>query len=104
MFKLISLLVRKPDLTHAQFVEHWTGVHARLATEIPQLARYEQNVLPDGPAGGIDGVAILWFRNKDDLMAFRGSTAGRRWIADTAEFMDNDRSQNLVVQESVIIG
>ena len=103
MFKLISLLARKPDTTHEQFVQHWTGVHARLATEISQLVRYEQNIFPDGPVGGVDGIAILWFSNKEELGAFRESAAGQRWIADTGEFMDNERSQNFMVRESVVV-
>jgi len=104
MLKLITLLVRKPELTHEQFLEHWTTVHAELALQIPQIARYHRNAFPGGPVNGIDGIAEVWFRNAQDRDAFRASEAGQRWIADCGNFMDNPRCQHFAVEETQVVG
>ena len=43
MIKSVSLLTRKPGMTHAQFVRHWVDVHAPLARGVPGLRRYVQS-------------------------------------------------------------
>jgi uncharacterized protein (TIGR02118 family) len=70
MIKSISLLTRKPHLTHAQFVKHWLEVHAPLAHAVPGIRRYVQSHIVeerrrrDIPATEveIDGIAELWFQ------------------------------------------
>lgn len=104
MLKMISLLVRKPDITHEQFLAHWSTVHTALAKEIPQLVRYRQNVLPGGASGEVDGIAELWFSDAAGRDAFRASEAGQRWIADNANFLDNGRCRHFVVDEKAIVG
>lgn len=104
MLKSLSLLVRRPDLTHDQFVSHWTEVHAPLARAIPQLRRYVQNHLPAGAAGEVDGIAELWFDSAADRDAFRASEAGQRWIADGANFLDGPRCRQFAVEETSVIG
>jgi hypothetical protein len=42
MIKSISLLTRKRDLTHEEFLRHWVEVHAPLAHGVPGLLRYVQ--------------------------------------------------------------
>jgi len=68
MIKSLSLLTRKPGMTHEQFVKHWLEVHGPLARKVPGLRRYvqshilEERTRPDIPSTDveIDGVAELW--------------------------------------------
>ena len=39
MIKSLSLLTRKPGMTHEQFVKHWLEVHGPLARKVPGLRR-----------------------------------------------------------------
>ena len=39
MIKSLSLLTRKPGMTHEQFVKHWRQVHGPLARKVPGLRR-----------------------------------------------------------------
>ena len=67
MIKSLSLLTRKPGMTHEQFVKHWLEVHGPLARKVPGLRRYvqshilEERTRPDIPSTDveIDGVAEL---------------------------------------------
>ena len=43
MIKSISLLTRRPELTHEEFVRHWVEIHAPLAHAVPGVRRYVQN-------------------------------------------------------------
>ena len=43
MIKSISLLTRRPELTHDQFMRHWVEIHAPLAHAVPGMRRYVQN-------------------------------------------------------------
>ena len=47
MIKSISLLTRRPELTHEQFMTHWVEIHAPLAHAVPGLRRYIQNHIRD---------------------------------------------------------
>jgi uncharacterized protein (TIGR02118 family) len=91
--KRVSFVHRRDDLTHEQFVRHWTEVHAPLArVHHPGIADYTQNVVRRAytPGGAnIDGIAELRFRTRADLETrFYDSEAGKAIIrADVAEFI-----------------
>lgn len=80
MIKLISLLTRKPELTHAQFVAHWVDIHAPLAHAVPGLMRYVQSHIVgertrddiQAMTLDVDGIAELWFADEAAM-----ETAGR---------------------------
>jgi uncharacterized protein (TIGR02118 family) len=68
---------RRPDLTSAQFAEHWTNVHGVLAREMPGLHSYLQNHIEKRhfeidpmPSHAVDGISQLWF---DDIAAMERS-------------------------------
>jgi hypothetical protein len=109
MIKLLSLLTRKPDLTHDQFVRHWFDVHAPLAHAVPGIRRYVQSHItgtrnrPDVPETDVDvdGIAELWY---DDLEAFRRAAATREMKAltdDGALFIGQIKT--FVIEEREII-
>ncbi len=73
MLKFTILLVRKPTLTHEEFVAHHKLAHSKLFMSVPAVAetvrRYVQQHrsdvnLPDMPMTRYDGITELWF---DDL-------------------------------------
>src|SRR5207248_11076498 len=72
MIKSLSLLTRRPELSHEQFMRHWVEIHAPLAHPVPGVRRYVQNHIqgertrPDIPTTevAIDGVAELWYDDR----------------------------------------
>ena len=38
MIKSLSLLTRRPELSHAEFVKHWLEIHGPLALAVPAYA------------------------------------------------------------------
>jgi uncharacterized protein (TIGR02118 family) len=76
----MGMIRRRPDLTPAEFSDHWSGPHGVLATKIPNLRRYHQNhTIATLPFGGLpdrwslDGLSELWFDDIDSMM--RGITS-----------------------------
>jgi uncharacterized protein (TIGR02118 family) len=108
--KRVSFVHRRDDLTHEQFVRHWTEVHAPLArVHHPGIADYTQNVVRRAysPGGAnIDGIAELRFRTRADLETrFYDSEAGKAIIrADVAEFIGQSGLATTLMRERVIKG
>jgi len=110
MIKRISLLVRKPELTHAQFVKHWVEVHAPLAHAVPGLRRYvqchirEEQRRPDIPSLDleVDGIAELWYDDREAMVRSLASPEARTLQADGALFIG--RIKTFTVEEKVVIG
>ncbi|MFT4958041.1 MAG: hypothetical protein ACI9EZ_001362, partial [Halobacteriales archaeon] len=40
MIKLVTLLVRRDDLSHQEFVDYWQTEHAPRAKEMPHVKKY----------------------------------------------------------------
>ena len=73
--KVLSLLMRKPEIDIALFQSYWRNTHGPLAAKIPQARRYAQchvrtSAYADGRTPRYDGVAEMWF---DDFEAVRAS-------------------------------
>jgi uncharacterized protein (TIGR02118 family) len=85
---------RRSALTHDEFAEHWTRVHAPLARRHhPVLVRYVQNVVLEAITPGapeVDGIAELGFRTIHDVRhRMYDSPAGAEIIRrDIARFLD----------------
>ncbi len=107
MIRLVFVLRRKPGMTLAEFQQYWRGVHgplvARHATTL-EIHRYVQvhtleDAVNDRLAGArgkmeppYDGVAELWWTNREALAASSGSAAaqaaGSELLEDEARFID----------------
>jgi uncharacterized protein (TIGR02118 family) len=109
MIKLLSLLTRKDDITHEEFVRYWYDVHAPLALAVPGIRRYVQSHItdirsrPDIPDTGVevDGIAELWY---DDLASFEQAAATpemKRLTDDGALFIGQIKTY--VIEERQII-
>ena len=109
MIKAISLLVRKPGMTHEQFVKHWLEIHGPLALKVSGIRRYVQSHIvderrrPDIPPIGveIDGIAELWYDDRDAMERANASPEAKRLHADGALFIG--RIKSFIVEEKVII-
>ena len=77
MYKHVALLVRKPDMTHEEFVDHWQNTHTPIARDIEGVVRYT-TVLPVDPEHAeFDGIAELYFEDLDALHDALGSEGSR---------------------------
>jgi len=109
MIKSLSLLVRKPHLTHDQFMKHWVDVHAPLARAVPGVRRYVQTHIlearkrPDVPDLDveIDGIAELWYDDREAMARAIASPEGKALYADGAKFIG--RIKSFTTEELVVI-
>lgn len=109
MIKSISLLTRKPELTHDEFVQHWVNVHAPLAHAVPRLKRYVQSHIVGERTRSdittldveIDGIAELWYESLDDLHHAMSTPEAKRLHDDGATFIG--RIKTYTIEERVII-
>ncbi|WP_255170849.1 EthD domain-containing protein [Natrononativus amylolyticus] len=101
MIKFVNVLVRREGLSHEEFVERWTGDHAELASELPGLRRYTTSVPTDPEQSSHDGIVELYFDDMGALGAAFESDAGQAVQDDAAEFVDMERSERLIVEETV---
>ena len=106
MIKVMLLMHRHPDMSHAEFSQYWRGTHGPIAKEMSQLRRYVQDHAPDkSPLGKppCDGIAELWFDSEEALQNAFASPEGKRTIADLAEFTDTGKSGPFVVDQVDIV-
>ncbi|MGM0718259.1 MAG: EthD family reductase [Halobacteriota archaeon] len=77
LYKHAAFLVRKPGMSHEEFVDHWQGTHTPIARDIDGVVRYV-TVLPAEPEHAeFDGVAELYFEELDALYDALGSEGSR---------------------------
>ncbi|HEV8679843.1 MAG TPA: EthD family reductase [Stellaceae bacterium] len=109
MIKSISLLTRRPELSHDEFVRHWLEVHAPLAHAVPGVRRYVQNHIegertrPDiaTTAVAVDGIAELWYDDRAAMDRANASPEAKRLHDDGALFIGGIKT--FTVEEKVII-
>lgn len=109
MIKSISLLTRRPELTHDEFVRHWVNIHAPLAHAVPKLKRYVQSHIvaertrPDIETldVDIDGIAELWYDSLDDLRYAMSTPEAKILHDDGATFIG--RIKTYTIEERLII-
>jgi uncharacterized protein (TIGR02118 family) len=107
MIRLVFVLRRKPGMSRAEFQKYWRETHGPLVASHStalNILRYVQlhtveDTINDQLAaarGGMetpyDGVAELWWNNREEITANAGSeaakTAGRELVQDEARFID----------------
>ena len=109
MIKSISLLTRRPELSHAEFVRHWVEIHAPLAHAVPGVRRYVQNHILDERRRAdipttevaVDGVAEMWYDDRAAMDRGNASPEAKRLHDDGALFIGGIKS--FIVEEKVII-
>ena len=109
MIKSLSLLTRRPELSHAEFVRHWIDIHAPLAHAVSGVRRYVQNHIqgertrPDIPTTdvAVDGVAELWFDDHAAMDRANVSPEAKRLHDDGALFIGGIKT--FIIEEKIII-
>lgn len=74
MIKSLSILTRKPELTHAQFKKVWLEEHAPMVRAVPEVKKYVLSFVIDQPTKAhvamhgidVDAIAELWYESKED--------------------------------------
>ena len=109
MIKVLSLLTRRPEFTHEQFVKHWLEIHAPLAHAVPGIRRYVQSHIvgtrtrADVPETDVqvDGIAELWYDDAAALARAAATPEMKRLTDDGALFIG--RIKTFVIEEKQII-
>ena len=109
MIKVLALLTRRPELTHAQFVKHWLEVHGPLAHAVPGVRRYVQSHIdgtrtrPDIPETDVevDGIAELWYDDEAAMQRAVASPEMKRLTDDGALIIG--RIKTYIIDEKQII-
>ena len=109
MIKVLSLLTRKPHLTHEEFVRHWREIHGPLALTVPGIRRYVQSHIEATRTRAdiaetevdVDGIAELWYDDEASLRASAATPEARALYADGAVFIG--RIKTYVIAEQVVI-
>ncbi len=121
MIKLTFCLRRLPSLSREEFQRYWFDNHAPLVrkhAEALRIQRYVQlhtrtdelNDALRGSRGGpepYDGVAELWWQNRDDMTAAmatpEGIAAGQALLEDERRFIDLANSPLWMGEEKQVI-
>ena len=69
MVKRISLVWKRPELSHAEFRRIWLGEHVEYAKQLPGVREYTIDFVTDGPKDAPSAVATLRFDTRDALEA-----------------------------------
>ncbi|MEF8776698.1 MAG: EthD family reductase [Haloarculaceae archaeon] len=101
MRKVLTLLVRDPDLTHDEFASYLREEPAPLAEDLSGVEAYSISLPADPERAVYDGVAELYLAPDESLGSVFDGEVGQRVQADTANVMDTDASDLLVVDEDV---
>ena len=103
MIKQTSFFKRRRDLALDDFGAYWRGRHADVVRRIKGLVRYVQNHAVGGDAErGFDGIAEVWFEDKDAMRASAGSPELAAVRADEANFIDADSMAAIICDEWVL--
>lgn len=95
MIKIVALLTRSEQLSHEEFIRRWVDHHAPLALAVEGIRKYVVCPVdgtltrPDIPSQGVgvDGIAELWFDNRDSMHSALDSPDGKALTNDGVEFI-----------------
>ena len=111
MIKAVALLARKPELTHAEFVEYYENNHAELIRSLlPQIGEYRRNYLDRGnmlgaagaPDPDFDVISEFVFADREAYEAMIATHARPEVAAaieaDEEKFLDRSRNRMYIVE------
>lgn len=104
MIKRVSLVRRLPDLSHEDFVAHWSGPHVEIVRQLPGVRGLRLNVprswTPEEAAW--DGIGEVWFDSVEAAeQAFRAEPHAARLADDRRRFLGE--AQVAFVEELTIV-
>lgn len=88
MFKIMTLLKKKPEFSDEEFARYWLETHASLAKKMPGLRRYVVNIVkrPPNREPDYNGVVELWFDDQASMKRAFTSPEGVATQNDTEVF------------------
>ncbi|MCU1397349.1 MAG: hypothetical protein JWN62_458 [Acidimicrobiales bacterium] len=98
MLKAMILLARRTDMTPEAFRAWWLDEHAPLAAQLPAVRKIVFNAIDD--ADDHDGVAELWFDDRQSFDAAYASEIGQRVAADSMAHV-RGRTRLFVVEHAI---
>ena len=111
MITLHAMLVRRPDLSHEEFLAYWHGTHGPLIRDNPDLTRhllsYHQH--PATPQAGklgldaFDGITVQTFADWDAFWALATQPESKAMNDDMANFLDVAKLQVTVTSDAVVV-
>jgi uncharacterized protein (TIGR02118 family) len=109
VIKRVSLIARKPEILHEEFVNHWVEIHAPMARACPGISRYALTIVNSSSTRKdvaafeiqVDGIAELWFKDQAAFDLYQNSPATKRLRDDGATFIG--REIDFVTEERVVI-
>ena len=104
MIKRVSLVRRKPELTHEAFIAHWMGPHADIVKQLPGLRGLRFGVVQrwTPEAAAWDGIGELWFDSIEAAdQAFATEPHASRLKADRLKFLGE--AQAVFVEEHTAV-
>src|SRR5262249_44212611 len=112
LVKILTVFVRRPDLTREAFRSHYEKRHVPRAMEHVAhfgFRKYVRNhvVGPDGVEPGFDCLTEFFFRSLEDAgssVGFMSSPEGRWFAEDELNFLDMSPPPSLELAESVVAG
>jgi uncharacterized protein (TIGR02118 family) len=95
VIKRVSLVRRKPGMSHDAFIAHWMGPHAEIVKGLPGLRGLRfgvvQRWVPEEAAW--DGVGELWFDSVEDAeRAFGTEPYASMLVEDRKTFLGEGQS------------
>lgn len=69
MFKRVTLLWKRPELSVGEFADAWLGEHAAYARQLPGLREYVIDIVENPGPNAPDGIATLRFDSREECEA-----------------------------------
>jgi uncharacterized protein (TIGR02118 family) len=102
MFKTIWVIRFREGVDPEDALRHWRENHATLMLQIPGVVRYVQSRAIEHFSRGFDGVAELWFEDRE---AYEAAIRTPEWVAaveDNKRFLDVESIASAVVEQVVV--
>jgi EthD domain len=107
--KVYALIPKRPDISAQRFHVHWRVPHGELARNVRTARRYVQahRVAYPGlelPSGPYDGVAEIWFDDRDDALGVPSNPDYNRYLVpDEPAFIHMPGLRFLLADERVLV-
>lgn len=107
MFKAMILLTRGEQMSAQQFATWWLEEHAPRARQLPGVREIRFNLVTDPSEaaehidGGVDGIAELWFDDRESFEAAYATDIGKAVAQDSLDHVAG--RIRLFVEENAIL-
>jgi len=105
MVKLVAVIRKRDGTMPEEFLRYWREVHAPIVARLPGLRRYVISpAVGRGTGTEYDGIAELWFEDREALERVMASPEWREVSADTPLFVEAESIIIFPTQEETILG